>query len=214
MSEHEELERFVVYLAGRLQEEGIGERTLSTTVRGGEAFIGSRDRWVLHVVIAGPRVVLSVIDASTGAWTDHAVDSLADLDECFGAVVESVREALDQLTVHRLAIGLRATSATTTGIGSSRVRSWCSRSWTTCRMTMATRFALPTGACGSPAGARSTRSSGCWSCGRGDAAGRTAQLFLDLHGVPVSDPIAPAALGERGCSPRPPSSLWLVLKGA
>ena len=43
-----EVERFVVYLAGRLQEEGIGERTLSTTVRGGEAFIGSRDRWVLH----------------------------------------------------------------------------------------------------------------------------------------------------------------------
>ena len=107
MSEHEELERFVVYLAGRLQEEGIGERTLSTTVRGGEAFIGSRDRWVLHVVIAGPRVVLSVIDASTGAWTDHAVDSLADLDECFGAVVESVREALDQLTVHRLVKGRR-----------------------------------------------------------------------------------------------------------
>jgi len=108
MSEHEEaLERFVAYLVDRLQKEGIGKRSFATTVRGGEAFIGSRDRWVLHVVIAGPRVVLSVIDAGTGAWKDHDIDSLADLDGCFGAVAESVRMTLAQLTVHGLVKGHR-----------------------------------------------------------------------------------------------------------
>lgn len=108
MSEYEEaLERFVAYLVDRLQKQGIGKRKLASTVRGGEAFIGSRDRWVLHVVIAGPRVVLSVIDAGTGEWKDHDVDSLADLDGCFGAVVDSVRVAMAQLTVHRLVRGHR-----------------------------------------------------------------------------------------------------------
>ena len=100
------LERFVVYLVERLRAE-IRKPRLVTNVRGAEAYIGSRDRWVLEVTFAGPRVVLSVVEASTGEWRDHAVDSLADLDACFGAVAESVRAALAQLTVHRLKKGRR-----------------------------------------------------------------------------------------------------------
>jgi hypothetical protein len=101
------LERFVTYLVDRLRNEGIGKRKLSTHVGETEAYIGSRDRWVLNVVIAGPRVVLRVVAASTGAWQDHDIDSLADLDACFTAVAASVRAALAQLTVHRLAKGRR-----------------------------------------------------------------------------------------------------------
>jgi hypothetical protein len=101
------LERFVAYLVERLQKEGRVKRALSSHVSGSEAHIGSRDRWVLHVVIQGPRVVLRAIDPSTAEWRDHDVDSLADLDACFGVVAESVRGALAQLTVHRLQQGRR-----------------------------------------------------------------------------------------------------------
>jgi hypothetical protein len=101
------LERFVAYLVDRLQQAGVGEPTLATSVREPEAYIGSRDRWVLRVTLAGTRVVLSAIDPSTGEWKAHDVDSLADLDACFGAVAESVQGALAQLTVHGLIKGCR-----------------------------------------------------------------------------------------------------------
>lgn len=108
MSAHEEmLERFTAYVVDRLRSEGIGERALATSVGAGGAWVGSHDRWLLHIVVEGPRVVLSAIDASTGAWRDHPIDSLADLDACFGAVAASVRMALPQLTVHRLEVGHR-----------------------------------------------------------------------------------------------------------
>jgi hypothetical protein len=101
------LERLVAYLVERLRQAGVGEGGLATSVGEAEAYVGADDRWVLRVVVQGPRVVLSAIEPSTGAWRDHPVDGLADLDACWPAVVESGRGALAQLTVHRLEKGRR-----------------------------------------------------------------------------------------------------------
>lgn len=105
-AQQEMLERFVAYLVDRLKTEGI-ERPLSTNVRETEAYIGSHDRWVLSVAIAGPRVVLSMVDASTCEWKAHDIDCLADLDACFAGVAACVHAALKQLTVHGLTKGRR-----------------------------------------------------------------------------------------------------------
>ena len=103
------VERFAAFLVDRLVRDGVGDRKLEATTRDGEVYIGASDRWVLRVRAnaAGTGVVMSALDPSTCQWRDREVRSLADLQASFVTLLQWVRTALAQLTVHRLEKGRR-----------------------------------------------------------------------------------------------------------
>ena len=102
------LEQFVAYLVDRLRGAGVfSDRQPSTNVHETEAYIGTSDRWLLHLVVSGPRVILSALDPATCAWQDHNIDSLADLDACFPGIAAAARDVMRQLTVYSLEKGRR-----------------------------------------------------------------------------------------------------------
>lgn len=96
------LQRFVDFLVKRMQEEGVGDRPLETSIREEEAHIGASDRWVVRVRLKGQGVVMSVLDPSSYTWRDRDVRSLADVQASIGTVANYARVALSHLTVHRL----------------------------------------------------------------------------------------------------------------
>jgi hypothetical protein len=94
-------------LVQRLTDAGVtGGRSLTTRTIDREVWIGTDDQWLLKVVASGDDVVLSVLSEG-GTWRDHLARGLADLSSCFPQVAESVRVALDRLSVRRLEKGRR-----------------------------------------------------------------------------------------------------------
>jgi len=99
------LDDFTADVVTRLATEGAGAHGLTARVRGNEAYVGSYDRWVVHVIVEDDRVVLNTIDPETGAWRTQTLASTDALEAEIAEVAPELAVAVDQLTVHRLERG-------------------------------------------------------------------------------------------------------------
>jgi hypothetical protein len=106
--EQEWIAQFTGHLGERLAaESATAGRKLAVSAGPQGGYIGTRDRWLVQVALAGRTFVIRTRPPDGGPWVDHRIDGLADLESHWAAILESVRAWIDRLTPHRLEPGRR-----------------------------------------------------------------------------------------------------------